>query len=641
MKTFKKLISEVAQPKSADEQRFKDKHEIEVFDHPVAFDHQFTGRIEKQPRIADYTDGEDEMVYETSFSDNLPGRRVSAADINKKNKITVATNATSGKKEQRVDVEASSKNDAMNKALGMFKKKGLKPKVDFDGLRIVEESKQMDRMKIVSKSFDSRPPAERENDRLVGSKKASQQSYVERIDGKFYVVDLKEATEADLDPNKKIVVQGVKGMKSTSFTKKFRNMKAFDKWADSDAAGDFEIQYVMNEESLEEAAKVTYKWYSVKDWKDGDKRYDGIDDLHGEMEDKKFGIIKWGADSPRSAHKDYHLAVPVANVKAIRYMDSRAKPVDINESLEEAAKVTYKWYSVKDWKDGDRRYDGIDDLHGEMEDKKFGIIKWGADSPRAAHKDYHLAIPVANVKAIRYMDSNAKTMDMKESAIKRAIGRLTEGFKLEVGAKVSMAKNGKSIYGKVSGAEKVMGEDGVEVTWSDGTKGRFKTSKFASVSMDKNADYKLGESTGAFVIKAAVAKQNKKKKFEMGDKEYPVTIKDKNAKKIMDEAVAKIACLKCDEVSTAAAWKKNGGFCPKCKTSSQGVAESFDMNEAFKAGTMEMNNGDKVKVSKQDAKLLNQMIDDLNPRNKKEMMKVAMLDKNGFEEIVGFAREAL
>ena len=40
------------------------------------------------------------------------------------------------------------------------------------------------------------------------------------------------------------------------------------------------------------------------------------------------------------------------------------------------------------------------------------------------------------------------------------------------------------------------------------------------------------------------------------------------------EAAAKIACLKCDEVSTAKAWQKNGGFCPKCKTSSQGVAES-------------------------------------------------------------------
>jgi hypothetical protein len=42
----------------------------------------------------------------------------------------------------------------------------------------------------------------------------------------------------------------------------------------------------------------------------------------------------------------------------------------------------------------------------------------------------------------------------------------------------------------------------------------------------------------------------------------------------INEGVAKIACTKCDEVSTAKAWEKNNGFCPKCKTSSQGVAES-------------------------------------------------------------------
>lgn len=47
----------------------------------------------------------------------------------------------------------------------------------------------------------------------------------------------------------------------------------------------------------------------------------------------------------------------------------------------------------------------------------------------------------------------------------------------------------------------------------------------------------------------------------------------------LDEAVAKIACLKCDEVSTAAAWKKKGGFCPKCKVSNQGVAEETDLQE--------------------------------------------------------------
>lgn len=44
----------------------------------------------------------------------------------------------------------------------------------------------------------------------------------------------------------------------------------------------------------------------------------------------------------------------------------------------------------------------------------------------------------------------------------------------------------------------------------------------------------------------------------------------------VQEAVKKIACLKCDEVSTEAAWKKNNGFCPVCKVSTQGVAESLE-----------------------------------------------------------------
>ena len=47
----------------------------------------------------------------------------------------------------------------------------------------------------------------------------------------------------------------------------------------------------------------------------------------------------------------------------------------------------------------------------------------------------------------------------------------------------------------------------------------------------------------------------------------------------IEEKAAKIACLKCDEVSTAAAWQKKGGYCPKCKVSNQGVAESVKLEE--------------------------------------------------------------
>ena len=53
----------------------------------------------------------------------------------------------------------------------------------------------------------------------------------------------------------------------------------------------------------------------------------------------------------------------------------------------------------------------------------------------------------------------------------------------------------------------------------------------------------------------------------------------KKRAKNVKEAVEKIVCLKCDEVSTAAAWQKNKGFCPVCKTSSQGVAESEELQE--------------------------------------------------------------
>lgn len=45
MKNFKDLVSEVAQPQSPEEKRFKAQHTIEVIPHPVAPDHVFTGEI--------------------------------------------------------------------------------------------------------------------------------------------------------------------------------------------------------------------------------------------------------------------------------------------------------------------------------------------------------------------------------------------------------------------------------------------------------------------------------------------------------------------------------------------------------------------------------------------------------------------
>lgn len=66
-----------------------------------------------------------------------------------------------------------------------------------------------------------------------------------------------------------------------------------------------------------------------------------------------------------------------------------------------------------------------------------------------------------------------------------------------------------------------------------------------------------------------------------------------------------------------------------------------DINEAFIAGSVKLNDGSSVMLKAQDAKLLNDLMNGLKSENKSKMMKVAMTDKAGFNEILGFAREAL
>lgn len=69
--------------------------------------------------------------------------------------------------------------------------------------------------------------------------------------------------------------------------------------------------------------------------------------------------------------------------------------------------------------------------------------------------------------------------------------------------------------------------------------------------------------------------------------------------------------------------------------------EGLNESAKVKKGSLELKDGSKVIVSAQDASLLNKMFNELNDRNRKEMEKVMMLDKEGYEEILGFAKEAL
>lgn len=72
MKTYKDIISEVAEPKGEDEKSFKSKHIIQKIDHPAAEEGQFTGgktAKKDKSKLAGYKDGEDKEVYEAHKTD--------------------------------------------------------------------------------------------------------------------------------------------------------------------------------------------------------------------------------------------------------------------------------------------------------------------------------------------------------------------------------------------------------------------------------------------------------------------------------------------------------------------------------------------------------------------------------------------
>ena len=73
----------------------------------------------------------------------------------------------------------------------------------------------------------------------------------------------------------------------------------------------------------------------------------------------------------------------------------------------------------------------------------------------------------------------------------------------------------------------------------------------------------------------------------------------------------------------------------------ESINAQLEENMKFKMGNLRLKNGKSVKVSKQDSDLLNQMFKDLSATNRRKLGAVAMKDEAGFEEIRGFAREAL
>ena len=165
------------------------------------------------------------MPGSLSKSDYAPGPRKSLKDTEKTSKFKVATNAVGGHKEHSVEVDATSKNHALNQAAEHFAKKGLKSREHFDGLRIKESA--------ICTHCESDP----------------------------CICDDSHGFVSEAAQGHTIEAHGIRGMKGTAWRKTFKSHEHLAKWADANdsvevhAVRDLDgVKKKTNEEALSEGA---------------------------------------------------------------------------------------------------------------------------------------------------------------------------------------------------------------------------------------------------------------------------------------------------------------------------------------------------------------------------------------------------
>ena len=123
MKTFKQIVSEVAQPVAGDEKRFKDKHKVDTIGDPQNNgDKLYKGsEIKKdKSKIASYEDGEDTKVYEAveGVDEKIDVYKAMKARYGKDFKKKSPEEVASDKKRERIEKDRKSYSD-MRKSMGM------------------------------------------------------------------------------------------------------------------------------------------------------------------------------------------------------------------------------------------------------------------------------------------------------------------------------------------------------------------------------------------------------------------------------------------------------------------------------------------------------------------------------------------
>lgn len=610
MKTFRALLSEVAQPSAEDELNFKEKHIIDPIDYTVAPNSVFSGEIDKDDvdgmkryrknkRLADYQRPDDEEVYEgVSLTRDLPGQ-------------------------ENGDVDNDEDNDKTDAQLRYRRHAQIKKyRIDESVFVIPEEI-----LATEKNAFHTAAA----NAHAAGKKHFA-------FGGKKYPVTMTKPaakTFAGKGMNEKVkepyAVGMAQAMKSTGdkpplekktirlahkIAKGIQKNEAMDPVGQEDDDINNDGRVTKHDKYLHNRRKAISASIRAK-IKEG---FGAVTAVGGHYDEEESHRRYKKSNMPKEE------GVTLADGKGLKVYAGKTKESQIKEDLDEAVEVSHDRYMRSHGKKASgtggwffthksghvNNLDDNKEVHfhqGKFSDAAKSAKEW-------AKKNGHSTIYV--MEEVEQID---EISDEKKKEYIRAVADKGGIFR-------------KPRPGSLAGFDRKK-EDALARAFKGGS-----LEDYAKL-------HRKSEKRASIAHKALDSL--KKEEVEQIDELSPSTL-HRYIKRSTGEVLTKgiqAASGKNDPETRAAARKvayRMGGIATASRKLADKAVKNEEVeqiDEAFKPGTIKLNDGSSVLLKAQDAKLLNKMIDDLKPENKSKMLKVAMTDKAGFNEILGFAREAL
>ena len=556
MKTFKQLISEIAQPKSPEERAFKDQHVVQKFDYPVKdSDAIFKGTVEKKKRPADYDATSDKAAYDKATPEKPPFKMPRNVDESV---------------EQIDEISADLAKRALDKRSDQYN-------------RLSKGAERADALKNRSIA-----KAAKRRNREMGTNDAKEREIAKHID------TAKKADTKAANLRSRAKTPDKKADKTYDYMKK-RGMKT------------------ESAEQIDEISKdLAGRYIKKAQISTADAGRDTMDDR---PHIRKRGINKIVNRRTGTADAIRKLTGK-ARVPATESIEENKKS-DLMKKLAKAsapsekgkASVTLKkapWDKNEELSDKQKKIDM--NKNGKIDGHDLAMLR--------AKKKKNEEVELDEVKRGRSTMDRLKDMQDKSNAM---------AYK---GYKKKPAKKMKKEEVELDEAKKL--SPGMKDLIKHGNKKADATAKEVPGSLDRVAK-RMAKLKN---MRKADKSWGKSKAFDYHEEVELDEVTQSATKKMVNVTGPDGKVHTVMKKTKTTQYDDKGQ--EKIKTN-----ESFDLTEGVKVGNMKLRDGSSVKISSQDAKLINQMMKDLNAANRRKMEKVMMMDKAGFEEILGFAREAM